>query len=774
MRGRLYLGAFACLVAGAVAGRFLSVAVAAPLAAVLTLAALLCVCLMPRQARTVAIAAAFAVLGMLIMFLTCQGARAGMLPRLSARRAEVGVTGRVAGRVVEGERGVSFIMAVREVREGGKSWITRENVLVWADDAGSASRVAIQGASVSVKGRLATPGGEDDWLLERGAACTISAGRGMIRRAPGPPDRVAMLINGVRQAISASYRRIFDPHVSGFIEGVTLSRLDGIDPQVLADLRNAGLSHVVAVSGLHVGSAAILALALLSIAGAGRKTRYAGAATVALAVAGMAAFRPSAVRALLMGCLGFGAAMFGREYDSLSALSLAGILIVFSNPMSVFDPGFQYSFAAALGIVLGARMKSAGDPISGIRALLVVSATAQLGMLPIVLARGEGVPVTALAANIVAVPLVGPILFTSWAAAAVSVPSAWLGRLCAHAPAAMARLILGTASVMSRVPRSGLHRGAFAAAALLLYAGGLCALVLAARRGGAISRPLAAIAVSIALLFTPLVPLPGLNSTDRLTMLDVGQGDAALIQDGTGANVLVDGGPDGRTVLDKLEERGVSRLDLVVLTHPHSDHLAGLVDVVRSIPVGRILDSGITDGHNEDYREFRMAAMSKGVARTVAREGQVIQVSRSTRLEVLHPVETAGGKPESAGYDNLNDCSIVIMAGIGGARVLLAGDIEAEGQRDMLGLHPDLSCDVLKVPHHGDARAMTRELVGARGPSLALVSVGRDNNFGHPSERCLELAQEYGARLFRTDEDGDIELFFAGGRISVRTRRAHR
>lgn len=768
MRGRLYLGAFVCLVVGIAAGRTARPAVVAAVAVPLVLAVLLCARYRRGFARAIILLASFALLGLLIASVACARARNGILPQISLRCPDVTACGTVAGPVYRSSSGASFLMSVSKVSEGGRVWRTSEKLLVRLDHREESRAVAARGGGVTVRGRLVPSKEGSGWLIEKGAACAIDAAGGSVRAAGDRAGRITALLSGIRSGLSDRYRRLFEPGSAGFIEGVTLGKLDGIAPDVLADLRNSGLSHIVAVSGLHVGAAAVIALAILAAAGAGRKARYAGAGMIAFAVAALAAFRPSASRALLMACLGFGAAATGRRYDSLSGLSLAGILLACSNPMVVFDQGFQFSFLAALGIIAGARMAGARGRVSRVRALLAASACAQLAVAPLVLLEGGGVPVTALAANVIAVPLTGPVLLASWAAASVSVVSETLGRFVAQVPAALSKLILFAASTFSGMPMSGLNRGVVPAAALLVYAGGLFALAVKARRGGKLFHPMVAVTISLAIMLAPLAPIAWRASEDTMTVLDVGQGDAILLEDHAGACVLVDGGPDGRNVLKKLEKRGVRRIDLVILSHAHADHVTGLIDVVRCLPVGRIIESGTGGKGSEAYSEFLSVAKARDVPRTLAREGQVVELSDSTSIEVLHAGELRWPGSGDA-CENLNDCSVVVMVKIGGSKALLAGDIEADGQLEMIGFHPEISCDVLKVPHQGAADAMTRELMEACRPAVALVSVGKQNLYGHPSKECLALSKEYGARLFRTDRDGDIEVSFAGDRITVRT-----
>jgi competence protein ComEC len=461
-----------------------------------------------------------------------------------------------------------------------------------------------------------------------------------------------------------------------------------------------------------------------------------------------------------MAGLGFAGALSGREYDSLAGLSLAGIIILAANPRALFDMGFQFSFSAALGIITAVRNRKNA---SRMRLFLVVCAGAQLGILPFMLLRGEGVPVTAVAANLLVVPLVGPLLLASWGVAVISSVSKTLAMVLAIFPRATAGYVISIASFCSKVPEAGMVGAGMGVVALFTYIAALVWIIRQERAEAPMFRPLVACAIAVLLLIIPCVRIPAFKGENRMTVLDIGEGDATLIQDGSGASVLIDGGPDGKKLLSKLQERRISKLDLVVLTHPHSDHASGLIEVLRQLPVGRIMESGLPV-KSSVYSELSKVADERHVPRLIAREGQVVEVSRSIALEVLYSPCDLTDVPE-----DVNDCSIVLMARLANMRALLSGDISCDGQKTLLDLHPDLSCDVLKIPHQGAREAASGDLLSACAPALATISVGKDNKFGHPSRLCLELLSAMGIKTARTDRDGDIEISVEDGRIGLFT-----
>lgn len=762
MRGTVYILFLAFFAVGIAVGRFSSSVCIIVILSVIAILSLFALTAFHGRSRFALMLFAFMAFGIMTSFLACATVKSGVLPKLSRDHAVVDISGRVVSPPLENTGNLSFFFAVSEVSAYGRRWKTCERLLVRLDTRGKKEDYIFPGSNLNMQGKMTVAGKDSGWLQDHGAASILEISEKRVAKRRPPPDPVSRAVNGIRVWVSGVYERMFPLKVAGFIEGVTLSKTGNMDPGSLADLRGCGLSHIVAVSGLHVSSAAVLALALFSALGMGRKARYMGAIAMAAAVLGLANFRPSATRAALMAGVCFSGSIVGRHYDSLVGLSLAGFFILVINPRAISDPGFQYSFAAALGIVIAARSRR--NETGRLRTILIVCAAAQLGILPLVLMRGEGVPVTAIAANLIVVPLVGPLLLTSWATALMSAVSSHLGRLAGLVPAGIARFILALASTLSRVPKAGLSGGTIAIVSLLIYAAGLITLIARVRSGRTLFRPLVAFLLAFLILFIPFAPLPAFSAPDRIVALDIGEGDAILIQDRSGGSVLVDGGPDERKIMQKLEEHGVRHLDLVVSSHPHNDHASGLVEVLREIPVGRLVDPGLGRDATEAYRELLETAEERRIPRTIAREGQVFSISEDIRLEVLYAPRDLTGVP-----DNLNNCSVVIMAELDGTRALMTGDIEVDAQKVLEELHPDLSCNILKIPHQGARNASNPEFVDACRPMLALISVEESNRYGHPSARCLSMLKDRGIGVLRTDQCGDIEVSVENGRIGVTT-----
>lgn len=707
---------------------------------------------------------AFALLGFLLMFLSESAIRNGVMPRAAVTKCAATAYGKVISLPSSNSTSSSFFMQVSSVKVLNQGWRTRERVYV-TTEARAPSGTLFPGVTLRVKGKLSSPDKEECWIRDHGACAILRCAVSGLHRTGRGPDPVSAGVDGLRIRLSDAYGRLYGARTAGLVEGVTMSKLDKADPAVVSDLRACGLGHIVAVSGLHVSSAAVLALALTAALGAGRRTRYAIAAAMALAVLCLSNFRVSALRATIMAGACFGGAVAARRYDSLVAVSIAGIVILCANPRAALDQSFHYSFAAALGIILVTNRKDTNQKRSGARQALAVCAGAQLGILPLMLVHGGAAPVSAVIANIMVVPAIGMLIVSALGSAMLSWVSLPLARAAAMGPSMISKYVIWVSSVCARVPGASLGAGAVSAVALCLY---LAALVMLARNSASrrMVKPAIALSISLLLVLGATYPVLRIHSETSMTVLDVGEGDATLLQGRGGGTVLIDGGPEPDQLVGKLLSRGINHVDLMVATHPHSDHMAGLVEVARRMPVGRLFEPGMSHAAPGAYHDLLEAASKQNTPVTVAREGQQVTVDEDLRLEVLRAPASLAEQPE-----NLNDCSIVAMAYIGGARVLMTGDLESEAQTELLKSHPSVGCDVIKVPHQGAANGASRELLTVAHPALATISVGRNNKFGHPSRTCLQMLAERGIQVARTDLSGDIVIMFGNGRIGLVTNR---
>ncbi len=257
---------------------------------------------------------------------------------------------------------------------------------------------------------------------------------------------------------------------------------------------------------------------------------------------------------------------------------------------------------------------------------------------------------------------------------------------------------------------------------------------------------------------------PPVTGRFEVTFLSVGQGDCAFVRTPSGGTMLVDGGAEGtsdvgyKLIVPFLRREGVNRIDVLVLTHPHSDHLNGLGAVLDEFQVTMVLDPGIPHT-SKGYRDFLTTVRDRGIDFQKAFRGQVVELGGGTMVEVLNPPETHLAGTE----DDVNSNSIVLRVTAGPASVMLMGDAGRDAEADMLASGRSVKSDLLKVGHHGSDDSTGDAWLDAVRPGYAVISAGRGNPFGHPHREVLQRLSDRGIRVYRTDRDGAVSASFRDG-----------
>ncbi len=548
--------------------------------------------------------------------------------------------------------------------------------------------------------------------------------------------------------------------------GVVLGEDEGLSEGLQEDFRASGLYHLLAVSGQNVAFVVVGTLYAAWVAGIPRAAAHVTALAGVLAYALAVGWQPSVVRAAVAGGLASLAWLASRPGDRWYFLLLGAGVLLAVNPYELLEPGFQLSFAAVAAIfVLVPRLRRRldGYPLHAKAAgILAVSTACGAATAPILWLQFGSVPVYSVIANALAAPAVAPLLGGALASTALApvLPSAAAG--LAWLDGWLAAYLAWCARTVARLP----HAEVTSLRGLGLAAGGLTLtavyLRLRRRRG---PRLVALAGMVVALLVgwggwpgdgaDPEPPPRGL----RVTFLDVGQGDAILLQVPEGA-ILVDQGPPEGDVSGQLDALGVDRLAALVLTHPQRDHVGGAADVLADIDVDVALDPRLPVA-SADERAALAAARRNGVEVRLARAGQAYRIG-ALRLAVLWP-----DGPGPPGADP-NSHAVVLLASFEDTDVLLTADAESEVT---LPLEPP-PVEILKVAHHGSADDGLARLLERTRPRIAVISAGRDNDYGHPAPSTLAaLANAPGLAVYRTDRDGRVVVESDGQRISVREER---
>jgi competence protein ComEC len=753
-----------------------------------------------------------------------------------------------------------WLSASAEVRKlGGSPGGEGEAVLLEVpptDGAGDLPPL-VQGMIVTLTARVKAPEGPSDSGFDQ-ANQLRHQGISVIFQA----DRSAIRIVGLRGGVSGWFDRLRagaadhlsrgpDARVDEVLQGVVMGDTQGIDEDWLVAFRRSGTAHMLSVSGLHVGALAAMMLGLMRLLRAPRWAGFLAAAAAAFLLIPFVGASPPVVRAAVMLGVVLAGRWVGRSRDQWQVLALAAVAVLVLNPFAVFDVGFQLSFAAFVGMLVLLRPLTRlfhGWP-DALASGVAVSVAASIGTAPVALLTFGQISLVAPLANLLVVPALPVITGLGMASAVlgclwhglsaaldwlVSLPVMWtvlVCRLMARAPvlatsglgrglsmlvsaAVTLPLALALAGRAPRVP-FGLH---------LPFFGRVISRVRSRRPRQRRFAVLAACGVVVVGLLLGLAAYPVLAwGTDTLVtaahragwptdvelrVLDVGQGNAMLIRTPAHKTLLFDGGPEGCDLAGQLRSLGVDHLDLVVISHPHADHFAGLLEAVGTLHVATLIDhvqivadssggvaatvagpvgggvvqAGSTYWKGEagspseasDYLQLRRDLAERGCryipganGSTFALDGLTMRLFAPERPVVLvdGPDPWVGKSPPSG--DELNGDSLVALMSVGSTSVLLPGDAEA----DVLSRYPIPSGAVLVVPHHGSRGGVTADLLRKWGTRVAVISVGENNPFGHPNPQTVSALEQGVGTVLRTDTSGWVSCTIRGNTVSITTER---
>ncbi|MFB9375376.1 ComEC/Rec2 family competence protein [Kineococcus gynurae] len=703
--------------------------------------------------------------------------------------AEAGSTVQVQGEVRSDPRPVrsgpggaprvAVELLVTHAESRGRSVSAATRVLVLADaEAWTTDPVVPPGTEVAVPGRLlAGDDGDEPLLLARGAPVVLE-----------PTGWVGRQAQTWRAALRTACAGL-PADARGLLPGLVVGDTSGLPPDLDEAMTAVGLSHLTAVSGSNT-SLVVGALVLVGgFLGLGRRAR------LVLAGVGLAGFvvlvrpEPSVLRAAVMGSIGLIGVFAGRPTRGVPVLAAAVLVLLVVQPGLAREFGFVLSVLATASLLLLARpgaelLVRHGWP-RWAAFVVAVPVAAQAACGPVVVLLSPMVNLLAVPANVAVTVAVAPATVLGLAVTVLALVAPGAAAVLVRVPGVCAQWIAFVARTGADAPTSVAVPagwwGVVVVAVLTVLT--LAALVLLVRARGCrrwVGAGLVTLLVAASLVRCsppgPSGPWPVADWV--LVGCDVGQGDAVVLRSGPTSAVLVDAGPDDVLVDGCLDRLGVDRLDAVVLTHLHADHVDGLAGAVRGRTVGAVWTSPLRPA-GPALRQVDEEARDLGLPLSVAREG-LTGSAGSVSWRVLAPPASVS-RARDLDSSEVNDSSVTLLAEVSGVRVLLLGDLEPGGQRRVLaGLRGssggpavdgpvDGPVDVVKVAHHGSARQLPA-LYAAAAARVAVVEVGAVNDYGHPAPETTALLERLGVRVLRTDRDGDVAVAGTSERLRLLRR----
>lgn len=667
-------------------------------------------------------------------------------------------------------------MTIEQVEARGTRSAVHTPVIVIAD--GRWRDVAWR-ARVELRGRL-TPS------QRIGAAQAVLAARGAPHTLAAPGVLVSSLERLRRGLVVSTSALPADP--SGLVPALVVGDVSRVPAQLDTDMSVTGMSHLNAVSGSNVTIVLVAVMWCLSWVGLARRPRTVAAMFAVVLYVIICHPDPSVVRAGVMGIVGLAGTSWGRPRAACPCLGAAVVLLLLWDPWLAISPGFALSALATLGLILFARPwtqtltqflpERCPAWISRAVEMCVIPVSAQALCLPVLVCLSGSVSLVSLPANVVAEPFVAPatlagmgvlLLTPLWPGGATL--AAWAAGLPAWAIACVAHAAADVPG--GSFPWLSGAAGVVAAAVVIVFL--LFAWRVVPWLG---ARGLMALGGIALLPIGVLVPVPGQDAADpawTYAQCDVGQGDAALVRTGPHAAVAVDVGPADSDVTECLDRHGVTRLDAVVLTHFHADHVGGLPAILDRVGSPSVFTTWITThgssphGRGEqDAREETLRVLEKrGIAARTLAPGQQMRVGEVV-LDVLWPRRAvATGSP-------VNNASLVLDVTTPRLHALLLGDVEREAQAaalaDVRARASKRRYDIVKVAHHGSAN-QSEALYRAAAARFGVIGVGEGNDYGHPKPALLALLAATGTAAYRTDRSGDLDVVPVGSALTIEPQR---
>ena len=659
------------------------------------------------------------------------------------------------------------------------------------------------GDKILIKGEFAEPsesrnyGGFDykEYLKSIGIHGTIKADSIEVL-AKNSNNPIFTFANNINLKIKENINRLIPEKYSAIFTGLILGDTSKVEEEVNDNFKIANISHVLAISGMHI-TYIVIGIELLLKRGIGkRKTRI---ITIIILVMYMfiTGFMPSVVRSSIMGIIMLISKLIHRKNDIWTSISLSLLILLIYNPFLILNVGLQLSYLGTIGIVcfnknvynflrkLKIRNKKIRYKINRkfilfmdkIKEILSVTLSAQIVILPILLFNFNILGIYFFISNILVSVIIGPIIIVGFVCILISFISIEIAKILSIFMSVGIQILISISEI-SHLPFSKIYIPTPKVWQIVIYY--ICVIVINKiyisfnlKEPDFTSiriRNLVALlkfkfrqnknkVLKVLIVFVLLVFI--LNTIPqklKIHFVDVGQGDCTFITTPQNKTILIDGGGSmseeydvGKsTLLPYILDRGYTKLDYVFISHFDQDHSLGCAKIIENLTVSNLVLTKQLE-ENDIYKHIVSIAKQKKINLIYVKAGDVITVN-GVKIKILHPQE------KLIAENSINNNSIVFKLEYKSFSILFTGDIENIAEEVILSKNINLKADILKVAHHGSKTSSSQRFIEAVSPKIALIGVGKNNMFGHPNREVIERLQSYGTKIYRTDECGEISI----------------
>ena len=589
-----------------------------------------------------------------------------------------------------------------------------------------------------------------------------------------------IISNNIRGFIINKSNSLLSKETSALLNGILLGDKSGIEEDIIEDFKESNLSHLLAVSGAHTGYIIIGITFLLNKSRFSKRWIYKLTIFSLILYMFITNFAVSVVRACLMSIFVLVANLFYRKADLTNTISLSLLIILIVNPFSINEIGLQLSYLGTIGIILLSKniesilIKTKLN--KSFAKLLSVSVSAQCLIMPVMALKFNKISLTFFVSNILASPLLGINIILGFITIFISSISISIGSMFAVLLNFSLKALISIAGFSAKIPlNSILVKTPYLITIIFLYTAILSLNYMYSKgkldlfqKGFFIlirSKNFKKVLVVVILLIFLFNLYQSISQELEIHFIDVGQGDSCLIITPSNKKILIDGG-EGKTdvLLSYLLDRRIKTIDYIIISHFDSDHCNGLIDIIQSLRVKNIMIAKQAY-FSDEYVNIANIINLRKLNVTFAKQGDSFNISKDVKLDILYP-------PQELEYKDLNNNSIMAKLTYNSFSILFTGDVE-QSEANVLNSYSEkvLRSTILKIAHHGSKTSSSKEFLEAVKPKIALIGVGENNKFGHPTPEVLQRLNDINCKIYRTDKMGEIKIYVnKKGKIKIKTQ----
>ena len=586
----------------------------------------------------------------------------------------------------------------------------------------------------------------------------------------------------VKNKIIKNINNKFPKETRGVFLGILLGDKNSIEEDVRQNFADSSLSHILAVSGTHISYVVICISVLFKKLKLNKNIRKVLTSLVLFMYLYLVDFSVSATRAVIMSNIVILQMLFYRKQDTITTIALSSIIILINNPYSILNIGFLLSYGGTIGIILFVNKISIESKEvffqrfkSYLKDICIVTISAQTIIIPIIIYYFNTISFTFIISNIIASLIIGPIIMVGLVIIAISFFKIPIISLIIKIYNILIAILMKTADIISKIPISKIYLKTPTTLEIIFYYSVVFFIVLLIyikKSNRKFIKKIIQIDIynlksffinnrNKVLIFISIISLISITSIKipkelKINFIDVGQGDSCLITTPQNKKVIVDSGGSesydvGKNVLlPYLLDKRITNIDYIMISHFDTDHCKGFEYVLENIKVKNVIISKQSEA-SENFKQIMKIIRKKRINLIIVQKGSKIKIDNFTTVNIISP------QSENIA-DNMNDNSIVAKLEAYNFSILFTGDASEKIEKELIKEKINLKSDILKVSHHGSRTGTSEEFLKSVKPKIALIGVGENNKFGHPTEDVIKRLTENKVKIYRSDTDGEISI----------------